>query len=49
MIKQLGQVSCVHLISTHGVEGLYQKLGFRKLKTGMDIYANQKLKDEYTD
>ena len=49
MIKQLGQVSCVHLISTHGVEGLYQKLGFRKLKTGMAIYANQKLKDEYTD
>ncbi|MFT0636536.1 hypothetical protein [Staphylococcus ureilyticus] len=49
MIKQLGQVSCVHLISTHGVEGLYQKLGFRKLKTGMGIYANQKLKDEYTD
>ncbi|MFH4930639.1 GNAT family N-acetyltransferase [Staphylococcus cohnii] len=26
MIKQLGQVSCVHLISTHAVEGLYQKL-----------------------
>ena len=49
MIKQLEQVSCVHLISTHGVEGLYQKLGFRKLKTGMGIYANQKLKDEYTD
>lgn len=26
MIKQLGQVSCVHLISTHTVEGLYQKI-----------------------
>ena len=48
MLEHLGELSCVHLISTTGNEVLYEKMGFRKLKTGMAIYQNQKLKDEYT-
>lgn len=48
MLEHLGELSCVHLISTTGNEVLYEKMGFRKLKTSMAIYQNQKLKDEYT-
>ncbi|MCG7337930.1 GNAT family N-acetyltransferase [Staphylococcus sp. ACRSN] len=48
MLEHLGDLSCVHLIATTGNEALYEEMGFSKLKTGMAIYRNQKLKDEYT-
>ncbi|RIP34769.1 N-acetyltransferase [Staphylococcus gallinarum] len=48
MLEHLGDLSCVHLISTLGNETLYEQVGFSKLKTGMAMYRNQKLKDEYT-
>ncbi|WP_436860904.1 GNAT family N-acetyltransferase [Staphylococcus caeli] len=48
MLEYLGDISCVHLISTTGNEPFYEQLGFKKLKTGMARYKNTKLKDEYT-
>ena len=49
MLTYLGELYCVHLIATTGYESFYRQLGFKKLKTGMAIYTNEKLKDEYTD
>ncbi|RIN28114.1 GNAT family N-acetyltransferase [Staphylococcus succinus] len=48
MIKRLGELSCIHLISMYSSEKFYESLGFRKLKTGMVMYSNKKLKTEYT-
>lgn len=42
LLNKLGNISCVHLISTTGNEGFYQKIGFRKLKTGMVFRLNAK-------
>jgi len=39
-IQQLGDVSCIQLIATTGNEPFYEKVGFKKLKTGMAIYKN---------
>lgn len=49
MIAQLREVSCIQLIATTGNEPFYAKMGFRKLKTGMAIYKNQQLAQEYLD
>lgn len=49
LLGQLKHVSCVHLISTMGNEGFYQKLGFKKMKTGMARYLNSNLVDEYLE
>ena len=49
LLDQLSQVSCVHLISTTGNEEFYQKLGFKKLKTGMARYLNPILSKEYLE
>ncbi|WP_040203475.1 GNAT family N-acetyltransferase [Neobacillus jeddahensis] len=49
LLDQLADVSCVHLISTSGNEGFYQKLGFKKLKTGMARYLNPHLANEYLE
>ncbi|PHK48555.1 GNAT family N-acetyltransferase [Staphylococcus edaphicus] len=48
MLAYLGELSCIHLIATTGNESFYEQLGFRKLKTGMAVYTDVKLKDEYT-
>jgi len=48
MLEYLGDLSCVHLISTTGNDPFYEQLGFKRLKTGMARYKNTKLKDEYT-
>ncbi|MFM9534108.1 GNAT family N-acetyltransferase [Lysinibacillus sp. IITD104] len=49
MIAQLREVSCIQLIATTGNEPFYAKMGFRKLKTGMAIYKNQQLAQEYLE
>ncbi|HHU6751152.1 TPA: GNAT family N-acetyltransferase [Staphylococcus pseudintermedius] len=49
LLAQIGDVSCIHLISTSGKLDFYRKLGFSKLKTGMAIYQSEKLKIEYTE
>ncbi|MCE5637878.1 GNAT family N-acetyltransferase [Staphylococcus pseudintermedius] len=49
LLEQIGDVSCIHLISTSGKLDFYRKLGFSKLKTGMAIYQSEKLKIEYTE
>nr|WP_227256883.1 MULTISPECIES: GNAT family N-acetyltransferase [Lysinibacillus] len=49
IIKQLEDVSCIQLIATTGNDSFYEKLGFKKLKTGMAIYKNQKLAQEYLE
>lgn len=49
LLKTLSNVSCVHLISTTGNEGFYQKTGFKKLKTGMGRYLDPMLSDEYLE
>jgi ribosomal protein S18 acetylase RimI-like enzyme len=49
LLDQLSDVSCIHLISTTGNEEFYQKLGLRKLKTGMARYLNPNLSDEYLE
>ncbi|SCU22816.1 GNAT family acetyltransferase [Staphylococcus xylosus] len=48
ILVYLGELSCVHLVATTGYEGFYRQLGFKHLKTGMAVYTNEKLKDEYT-
>ncbi|MDW4082771.1 GNAT family N-acetyltransferase [Staphylococcus saprophyticus] len=48
MVNYLGELSYIHLIATTGNESFYEAIGFQKLKTGMAIYNNAKLKDEYT-
>lgn len=49
LLDKLGNVSCIHLISTTGNEEFYQKLGLKKLKTGMARYLNPSLSDEYLE
>jgi ribosomal protein S18 acetylase RimI-like enzyme len=49
LLGQLCNVSCVHLISTTGNDEFYQKMGFKKVKTGMARYLNPVLSDEYLD
>jgi ribosomal protein S18 acetylase RimI-like enzyme len=49
LLTQLKDVSCVHLISTTGNENFYNKIGFRKIKTGMARYLNPVLSKEYLD
>ncbi|QHW37445.1 GNAT family N-acetyltransferase [Staphylococcus ursi] len=49
LLEQIGDVSCIHLISTSGKLDFYRKQGFSKLKTGMAIYKSEKLKMEYTE
>ncbi|MBU5210203.1 GNAT family N-acetyltransferase [Heyndrickxia oleronia] len=46
-IERFKNVSCVHLISTTGNEGFYEKMGFKKTKTGMARYLNSSLSNEY--
>nr|WP_284698455.1 GNAT family N-acetyltransferase [Staphylococcus xylosus] len=48
ILVYVGELSCVHLVATTGYEGFYRQLGFKNLKTGMAVYTNEKLKDEYT-
>ena len=47
LLEQLKEHSCIHLISTTGNESFYKKLGFKHLKTGMAIYKNPTLANEY--
>ena len=49
LLDRLSNISCVHIISTSGNEGFYQKLGFKKLKTGMARYLNTSLSNEYLE
>lgn len=49
IIQQLGDVSCIQLIATTGNEPFYEKVGFKKLKTGMAIYKNPQLTEEYLE
>ncbi|MEB6549014.1 GNAT family N-acetyltransferase [Heyndrickxia sporothermodurans] len=49
LLDKLGDVSCVHLISTTGNEGFYKKLGLKKIKTGMARYLNPNLTNEYLE
>ncbi|WHY94567.1 GNAT family N-acetyltransferase [Neobacillus cucumis] len=49
LLDMLRNVSCVHLISTTGNVGFYQKLGLKKLKTGMGRYLNPSLSHEYLE
>lgn len=49
IIQQLGDVSCIQLIATTGNEPFYEKVGFKKLKTGMAIYKNPQLAEEYLE
>ncbi|MGE7690319.1 GNAT family N-acetyltransferase [Lysinibacillus sp. NPDC097214] len=49
IICQLGDVSCIQLISTTGNERFYEKIGFKKLKTGMAMYKNPQLAEEYLE
>ncbi|MFD0824546.1 GNAT family N-acetyltransferase [Neobacillus sp. M.A.Huq-85] len=49
LLDMLRNVSCVQLISTTGNVGFYQKLGLKKLKTGMGRYLNPSLSHEYLE
>ncbi|MCL1696856.1 GNAT family N-acetyltransferase [Lysinibacillus sp. BPa_S21] len=49
IIQQLEDVSCIQLIVTTGNEPFYEKIGFKKLKTGMAIYKNPQLAEEYLE
>lgn len=49
MMKQLENVSCIQLIATTGNVTFYEKMGFKKLKTGMGIYKSQQLAQEYLE
>lgn len=49
LLDKLRNVSCVHLISTTGNEGFYQKLGLKRIKTGMARYLIPRLNDEYLE
>ncbi|TQR30849.1 N-acetyltransferase [Lysinibacillus sphaericus] len=49
IIDQLEDVSCIQLIATTGNEPFYEKIGFKKLKTGMAIYKNPQLAEEYLE
>lgn len=49
ILKEIGSLSCIHLISTIDNLEFYQKAGFKKLKTGMVIYQDKRLTDTYTE
>lgn len=49
LLKEIGSLSCIHLISTKGNLEFYQKVGFKKLKTGMVIYQDSHLTNTYTE
>lgn len=49
IMKQLEDVSCIQLIATTGNEPFYEKMGFNKLKTGMAIYKDPQLTEEYLE
>ena len=49
LMQDIGDVSCIHLISTLGNEAFYTRCGFRKLTTGMAIYQNPKLATQYLE
>jgi len=49
ILQQLADVSCIQLIATTGNEPFYEKIGFNKLKTGMAIYKNSQLAEEYLE
>ncbi|MFJ8459080.1 GNAT family N-acetyltransferase [Lysinibacillus xylanilyticus] len=49
IMKQLEDVSCIQLIATTGNEPFYEKMGFKKLKTGMGIYKDLQLTEEYLE
>lgn len=49
LLKEIGTLSCIHLISTKGNLEFYQKVGFKKLKTGMVIYQDPHLTHTYTE
>nr|WP_083226990.1 MULTISPECIES: GNAT family N-acetyltransferase [Lysinibacillus] len=49
IMKQLEDVSCIQLIATTGNEPFYEKMGFKKLKTGMAIYKDPQLAEEYLE
>ncbi|MCO4327681.1 GNAT family N-acetyltransferase [Staphylococcus agnetis] len=49
LMHDIGDVSCIHLISTLGNEAFYTQCGFRKLTTGMAIYQNPKLATQYLE
>lgn len=49
LVSSIGQVSCIHLISTLGNESFYERCGFKKLKTGMGIYYKPELKAQYLE
>ncbi|MBS4172949.1 GNAT family N-acetyltransferase [Bacillus sp. FJAT-49736] len=49
LLKKLEGISCIHLISTTGNELFYRKMGFKHLKTGMAIYTNPALDQEYLE
>lgn len=48
LLDSLGELSCIHLISTTDNEPFYRKLGFRDLTTGMAIYSKPDLRKKYT-
>lgn len=49
LMDKLADGSCVHLISTSGNEAFYRKMGFKRIKTGMARYLNEKLASEYLE
>lgn len=49
LVRDIGEVSCIHLISTLGNEAFYAQCGFRKLTTGMAIYQHPKLATQYLE
>lgn len=49
ILKEIGSLSCIHLISTIDNLEFYQKAGFKKLKTGVVIYQDKRLTDTYTE
>ncbi|EIT83710.1 hypothetical protein A374_19360 [Fictibacillus macauensis ZFHKF-1] len=47
LLERLTHISCIHLLATTGNEAFYEKLGFKKTKTGMARYSNPALAFEY--
>lgn len=46
LLEELSHISCIHLISTTMNEAFYEKVGFKKVKTGMARYLSSSLIDE---
>lgn len=49
LLEELKDISCIHLISTTMNEAFYEKVGFKKVKTGMARYISANLIDEYLE